>query len=130
MKGIRFWIPTAIGILITPLCLFAAAASTGAGHGGYGAMLVLYPLSSLMLVIFAGAAPADAFAAQIVHALSIALVVGCAILQFPFYGFILSYSRLRESCWLTVCWGVVCLHIIVVALWLVITVIMNVILRL
>ena len=125
MRHIRFWIPTIVGALITPPSLYAALVSTGAGHGGYGAMLILYPVPTLTLLLFAGVAPGDAFLSQVVGTVSMSLVFGGAILQFPLYGFILSYAKLKESCWLALCVGVIWLHLIGVGVWLVIAVIMG-----
>jgi hypothetical protein len=112
-----------MGALITPLCLYASLVSTGAGHGSYGSMLVLYPLPTFILLLFAGIAPDDAFLSQIVRTISMVLVFGAAILQFPLYGFVLSYARLKKSLWLTLCVGIIWLHIIGIGVWLVITVI-------
>ncbi|MFS8085614.1 MAG: hypothetical protein ACMG6H_08290 [Acidobacteriota bacterium] len=101
MRNFRFWVPAILGALITQVLLFAAAVSMGAGHGSYGAAIVLYPFSVVILVLFAGVAPGDAFAAQTIHTISMGLVVGLAILQFPFYGFVLSCTRFNNSWWLT-----------------------------
>ena len=129
MRNIRFWIPAIVGALITPLCLYAALVSTGAGHGGYGAMLLLYPVPTFILVLFAGVAPDDAFLSQVIGALSKVLVFGGAILQFPSYGFILSYAKLKESFWLLLCSGIIWLHIIIIGIWLVIALVTGVVLR-
>jgi hypothetical protein len=120
MRNFRFWVPTAIGTLITPVFLFAAAVSTGAGHGSYAAAIVLYPVSIVILALFAGVASNDAFTTQIFQTISMVLVVSIAILQFPFYGFILSYAKLKESWWLTVGVGIIYLHLVGILLWLVI----------
>ena len=94
MRDFRFWIPTAIGTLMTPVFLGAALVSTGAGHGSYAAAIVLYPLSILILGLFAGFASNDAFATQIIQTISMVIVIGIAILQFPFYG---SFSVTQNS---------------------------------
>jgi hypothetical protein len=119
MRNLRFWIPPLIGVLVTPFSLFAAMASSGAGHGSYAAAMVLYPLSFLMLVLFAGARTTDAFADQIIHTISIVLILGIAILQFPFYGFVFSYARLKHLWWLTVAAGLICIHLIWIVFWLI-----------
>lgn len=124
MRNFRFWIPPIIGLLVTPPFLFAALVSTGAGHGSYAAALVLYPVSMLILVLFAGVGPTDAFAAQIVQTISMALVLGIAILQFPSYGFVLSYARIKSLWWLTISAGIVYLHLVGIAIWLIIAGIM------
>jgi hypothetical protein len=125
MRNFRFWIPTTIGALITPVLFFAALVSADVGHGNYAAALVLYPLSLLILVLFAGVASSDAFMTQIIQTIAIVLVIGLAILQFPFYGFVLSYARLRDSWWLRVGVGIIYLHLFGIALWLVIAGVMR-----
>ncbi|HYW69386.1 MAG TPA: hypothetical protein VE961_00030 [Pyrinomonadaceae bacterium] len=122
MRNFRFWLPTLIGALITPLLLLFAAISTGGGHGGYGAALVLYPLPLLILVLslFAGVARSDAFTAKAVDTISLGVIIGLAIIQFPLYGFILSYARLKITWWLTLVAGIIYLHLFGVAVWLVI----------
>ena len=117
MRNIRFWIPTIIGILLTPVFLLVAVMSAGAGHGSYAAAMVFYPLSMIILVLFAGVAPADAFGAQIIQTTSTVLVVGLAILQFPFYGFVLSYVRLKNIWWLTIGAGIIFVHLFLIAVW-------------
>ena len=124
MRNLRFWLPTIIGALLTPVFLFAAAASTGAGHGSYAAALVLYPVSMMIMVSFAGVAHSDAFTSQSIQIISLVLVIGLAILQFPLYGFVLSYARLKDKWWLTIAAGIMCLHLLGVAVWLIIAGIM------
>jgi hypothetical protein len=124
MRNFRFWLPTIVGILITPVLLFMAAVSTGAGHGSYAAAIVLYPLSIVIMVLFAGVAPSDAFATQTIQTISMVLIIGLAILQFPLYGFVLSYARLKNRWWLTVGAGIIYLHLFGIALWAVIAGIM------
>ena len=125
MRSLRFWIPPIIGVVITPLCFFAALASTGAGHGSYGAMFLLYPVPSAILLLFAGLSRDD----SLVQKVSMFLVFGIAILQFPLYGFVLSYARLKDYWWLTMTAGIICLHIFGIAVWLVLATIMWVIVK-
>lgn len=104
-------------------------------HGGqvtaaYGGMLVLYPAPTLILTSFVGVAPNDAFIAKALETLSMILVIGGAIVQFPLYGFILSYAKLRESCWLVAGAGIIWLHLFAIAVWLVITGVQMVLLKL
>ncbi|MEK6334166.1 MAG: hypothetical protein AABM67_04395 [Acidobacteriota bacterium] len=120
MRNFRFWLPTAIGTLMAPVFLWAALDSTGAGHGSYDAAIVFYPLSMLILGLFAGVAANDAFATQILQTFSMVIVVGIAVLQFPFYGFVLSYAKLKNSWWLTAVAGIICLHLVGIGVWLVI----------
>lgn len=129
MRNFRFWLPTIVGTLITPVLLFAAAVSTGAGHGSYAAAIVLYPLSIVTMVLFAGVAPGDAFATQTIQTVSMVLIIGLAILQYPLYGFVLSYARLKNKWWLTVAAGIIYLHLFGIAVWLVIAGIMWVVVR-
>ena len=129
MRKFRFWLPTIVGTLITPVLLFTAAVSTGAGHGSYAAAIVLYPLSIVIMVLFAGIAPGDAFATQTIQTISMALIIGLAILQFPLYGFVLSYARLKNKWWLTVGAGIIYLHLFGIAVWVVIAGIMWVAVR-
>ena len=124
MRNLRFWIPPIIGVLVTPVFVFAALVSTGAGHGSYAAAIVLYPASILILALFAGVRPTDAFGAQIIETISMVLAFGFAILQFPFYGFVLSYARLRNVWWLTVGAGIIYLHLVGITVWVVIAGIM------
>ena len=125
MRNLRFWIPPIIGVVLTPLCFFAALVSTGAGHGSYGAMFLLYPVPSAILLLFAGLARDD----SPVQKLSMVLVFGIAILQFPFYGFVLSYARLKDYWWLTITAGIIWLHILGIVVWLVLATIMWVIVK-
>jgi Mn2+/Fe2+ NRAMP family transporter len=129
MRNIRFWIPSIIGALITPLCLYASLVSAGAGHGSYGPLLILYPGPTFVTVFFAGIAPDDAFLSQIIRTVSMVLVFGSAILQFPLYGFVLSYAKLKKAWWLTLCVGIIWLHMIGIGVWLVITIIMGAVSR-
>jgi len=124
MRNFRFWLPTIIGALITPLLLLFAGISTGGGHGGYGAAFVLYPLPLLILVLSAVAAPTDALIAKPVETLSLGVIIGLAIIQFPLYGFVLSYARLKITWWLTLVAGIIYLHLFGLAVRLVIAGIM------
>lgn len=90
-------------------------------------MLVLYPLPTLILVLFAGLAPSDAFLSQGIQTVSMVLVFGIAILQFPVYGFLLGYAKLKGSCLLTVCAGIIWLHVFGIVVWLVIAGVMKII---
>jgi hypothetical protein len=117
MRTIRFWVPAIVGALLTPICLYLIASSGSssagaAGHAGagLGAMLLFYPLPVFLMMVFAGNPSGDAFLS---HVISV-LVFGGMILQFPLYGFIISYANLKRSLWLKVCAGIVWLHIIVI----------------
>lgn len=90
----------------------STALSTGAGHGSYAAAIVLYPLSMVILILFAGFVGFDAFATNIIQSISLAVVVGLAILQYPFYGFVLSYGRLKHSWSARLATGLIYLHLL------------------
>jgi len=124
MRNLRFWLPTIIGALLTPVFLFAAAVSTGAGHGVYAAAMVLYPVSMMIMVSFAVFTHSDAFVSQTIQTISLVVVIGLAILQFPLYGFVLSYARLKDKWWLTIAAGIIFLHLFGIAVWLIIAGIM------
>ena len=129
MRNVRFWVPTGIGILLTPLFMYAVMHSKGGGHDGPGLMLAVYPVPTLILALFDSVAPHDALHAQAVNTLTLILLFGGAIVQFPLYGFILSYANIRESCWVAACAGIVWVHLFAVAVWLVIYVIVDVLLK-
>lgn len=124
MRNFRFWLPAIVGALVTPICFLVAAVSTGAGHGSYGAAIVLYPLPIMIMVSFA-VVTNEAFATQTIQTLSMTLAVALAILQFPLYGFVLSYSRLKDKWWLTLIAGIISLHLLGIAVWVVIATIMS-----
>jgi hypothetical protein len=121
MRNFRFWIPSVVGALLTPILFFAALDSTGAGHGSYAAALVLYPLSMLILISLAGVAPTDASGGQFLDTIYMLFVAGLAIIQFPFYGFVISYAKLKGSWWLTIVAGIIFLHLIGIAIFSLIT---------
>jgi len=116
MRNIRFWIPAIIGALLTPVCVYliamSARGSGASGHAGAGtgAMLLFYPLPSFSLMLFAGGPSSDAFFS---HAMSRLATAGM-LLQFPLYGFIISYAKLKRHLWLRLCAGVVLIHIIAI----------------
>jgi hypothetical protein len=116
MRNIRFWIPVIIGALLTPVCLYLFAQSAGgsgaSGHAGAGmvAMLLFYPLPLFSMMLFAGGPSSDAFLSHVISRLAFAGMV----LQFPLYGFIISYAKLKRDLWLRLCVGVVWIHIIVI----------------
>ena len=62
------------------------------------------------MMIFARSPSGDASVSQIISVLA----VGAAIVQFPLYGFVISYAKLKQSFWLKVCAGVIWLHIVVI----------------
>ncbi len=71
-----------VGIVLTPLALFLAMASAGAGHGDYVLARALYPFSILSTHL------TDSITV-------VALVLACA--QFPIYGWLLGAAFQREK---------------------------------
>ena len=104
MRSIRFWIPAIIGALVMPafyyLVILTAHGSGSHAGAGMGLMLLFYPVP--LLIIFAGSPSSDAFVSQIISVLA----VGAAVVQFPLYGFVMSYAKLKQSVWLKVLAGV------------------------
>ena len=114
MKKLRFWIPTIVGgLIIAPACLYLIAASAGeSGHAGagMGAILLFYPLPAALMMLAGGAAPDNAFFSLLLSRLAYSAMV----IQFPLYGFTISYANLKRNLWLRVCAAVVWLHLIVI----------------
>ena len=73
-------------------------------------MLVFYPLPVFSMMLFAGGSSSDAFLSHVISRLAFAGMV----LQFPLYGFIISYANLKRHLWLRLCAGVVWLHTIAI----------------
>ena len=116
MRNIRFWIPAIIGALLTPVCLYliamSARGSGASGHAGAGmvAIVLFYPVPVFSMMLFAEGPSSDAFLSHIISRLAFAGMV----LQFPLYGFIISYANLKRHLWLRLCAGLVWLHIIAI----------------
>jgi hypothetical protein len=116
MKNIRFWIPAIIGALVTPVCLYfigaSASGSGAAGHAGagMGAMLLFYPLPSLVSMLSGEGTRDNALLSLVLSRLAFAAM----ILQFPVYGFVISYANHKRRLWLGLCAGVAWLHLFVI----------------
>ena len=114
MRSIRFWIPAIIGALVMPafyyLVILTAHGSGSHAGAGMGLMLLFYPVPLLIRITFAGSPSSDAFVSQIISILA----VGVGLVQFPLYGFVISYAKLKQSVWLKVLAGVIWLHIVVI----------------
>jgi hypothetical protein len=116
MRSIRFWTPAIIGALLTPICFYlitsSASDSDASGHAGAGmvAMILFYPLPFFFMILLAGTSTGDAFLSLIISRLAF---IGAAV-QFPLYGFIISYANLRPRLCLRVCAGAVWLHLIAI----------------
>jgi hypothetical protein len=83
-------------------------------------MFLLYPLPSAILLAFAAIAIAIGGPGSRFETIPMIVVLGIAILQFPFYGFVLSYARLKISCWSTIAAGIIWVHMFGIAVWVVI----------
>jgi hypothetical protein len=116
MRNIRFWIPVIIGALLTPISWYlivASAVGSGASsHAGAGmvAMVVLYPIPVFFLMLFSGGPSSDAFVSLLMSRLAFAGM----LLQFPLYGFMISYAKLKRHFLLRLAAVVVWLHIIAI----------------
>ena len=116
MRNIRFWILAIIGALVTPVCLYLITTSAGhsgaSGHAGagMGAMLLFYPIPVFSMILFAAGSSGDVFLSHIISGLAFVAMV----LQFPLYGFTISYANLKQHFWLKLCAGVVWLHLIAI----------------
>jgi hypothetical protein len=115
MRSIRFWIPTLIGVVVLPILYFLISLPSegAAGHAGagMGLILIFYPLPFALFI----ALGADSSAASFGPLIKV-VVYGVAFLQFPLYGFVISYARLRPSLWLKICAGIAWFHIAIVVL--------------
>jgi hypothetical protein len=115
MRSIRFWIPVIIGALLTPIFFHFVDASGGSGassHAGAGvvSMLLFYPVPVFCVILSGGGSAGDAFLSLMVNRLAF---VGM-ILQFPLYGFIISYANLKKRGWLRLAAAVVWLHLVAI----------------
>ena len=113
MKNLAFWKPVIIGAAITPIFLLVAIGAAGVGHGSYLPMLIFYPLSLFLLMLgITTDGIQDAFLKMILGNGITALAIGIAIIQFPLYGFIISYSRAKkEPTWFSIWEIIVWIHI-------------------
>ena len=80
MKSSKFIIPFLVSVLLTPVFLLAALASSGAGHGDYVWARILFPFTLLSAFLF------DSITAPF---------IALGIVQFPFYGFLLGKANVR-----------------------------------
>jgi hypothetical protein len=82
MKAFAISKPLLVSLVATPLFLLAAVASAGAGHGSYLLAKILFPFTMLSTLAFGSI---------------IASAMALAVLQFPFYGFILGKANVKGS---------------------------------
>lgn len=74
--------PQVVTLVATPLFLLAAVASAGAGHGSYLLAKILFPFTMLSTLVFGSI---------------IVPAIALAVLQFPFYGFILGRANVKAA---------------------------------
>ena len=91
----RAWLPFVLSLIATPLCLFLAMASAGAGHGDYFWAKLIYPYTMLSTLLF--------------NSITIPFSL-LAILQVPIYGVLLSIAWARNRIALAG-WGLLTLHV-------------------
>ena len=123
MRNFRFWIPPIIGALVTPITFFAAVSAHN-GHAGPGTALFLYPANVPITVFDALIRATHVFSFQVMDTILKVLLLAVAVLQFPFYGFVLSYAHIRNLWWLTIGAFIIYLHLWVIAVWAIIAGIM------
>jgi uncharacterized membrane protein len=115
MRTIRFWIPTIIGALVMPavyyLIVFTAHGPESHAGAGLGLILLFYPVPAFVLTTFVS--PSNN---TLVWQISSAIAFGVAAFQFPLYGFIISYARLKQTLWLRILAGIIWFHIIVIVI--------------
>jgi hypothetical protein len=80
MKASAISKPFVTSLVATPLFLLAAVASAGAAHGSYLLAKILFPFTMLSTLVFGSI---------------VAPAIALAVLQFPFYGFILGRAKVK-----------------------------------
>jgi len=98
MRLTAFWKPVIISVILTPVFLFIAVISGGAGHGNYFLAKVLFPFTMLSTYIF--------------HSITGPFLL-FTIIQFPIYGIAIGRARRRERRGLTTIW-LISIHVIAV----------------
>src|ERR1041385_5747678 len=93
--------PIIVSLLLTPVALFAAIASAGAGHGNYLWAKIFFPYTMISSVLYqTNNAP---------RLLNVLLWIVFPIVQYPLYGIIVSLANRRRKAALT-CAGLSILH--------------------
>ena len=80
MRTYKFWLPFVCSLVLTPILLFVALISTGAGHGSYSLVKALFPYMML-----SAAALGDIYFPFLF----------LPLFQFPAYGLVLGYANER-----------------------------------
>jgi hypothetical protein len=99
VNQIRFWLPVVVSLVVTPICLFLAVISAGAGHGGYLAAKILFPVTMLSTFLF--------------HSITAPFIL-LAVVQFPVYGVILGVAGTQRRL-LTTALVLLAIHAVAVA---------------
>jgi heme/copper-type cytochrome/quinol oxidase subunit 4 len=124
MNKIRFWVPSIIGVLLTPIFFYASTLTSrgAASHAGGGFQAIcFYPLPILLAVVVSSSMD-DAFLQQVIRV----ICIGLAVIQFPFFGFMLSHAGTRQgSIFYALIKGVIWFHVIVSLIFLVIVFILG-----
>jgi hypothetical protein len=80
-KNKKTWMPFAVSLLLTPVCLLLAIASAGAGHGDYFWAKIIYPYTMLSTLVF--------------NSITVPFRL-LAVAQLPIYGVFLSITWVRK----------------------------------
>lgn len=99
----RSWQPVIVSLLITPLCLFVAAISGGAGHGSYTLAIVLFPYAGVLAMALD----------PLFNSAPLTIVI--AVIQYPAYGIVLGLGREKDRLRMYAI-GLVLLHIVLTGL--------------
>jgi vacuolar-type H+-ATPase subunit I/STV1 len=124
MNNLRFWIPSIIGVVLTPIFFYASTLSGGgaASHAGGGFQAIFFYPLPILLAVVGSSAMNDTFLQQVIKI----ICIGLAVIQFPFFGFMLSYAGTKQgSIVYALIKGVIWFHVIVSLLFLVIVFILG-----
>ncbi len=121
MNKIRFWIPLIVGVLLTPVFFYASTLSdhSAASHAGGGfQMIFFYPVPFLLAMVLTG----GGFLTPAVNV----TCIGLAIIQFPFFGFLIGYAQTKKgSILFTLIKALIWFHVIVSLLFLLLVFVSN-----
>ena len=103
----RFRTPIIVSVLFTPVAVFAAMASAGAGHGDYLWAKIFFPYTMVSSLLYqTNNAP---------QAVNVLLWIVLPIIQYPLYGIVLALASQKAKTGLAAI-GLCGLHLIVTAL--------------